>query len=46
MVLQQSPDLVSWTTLTNLPLLNYTNLEEQLTLSPTDGNSFFQLVSH
>jgi hypothetical protein len=45
MVLEQSPDLFNWTTLTNAPSLNYTNLREQLTLSPTNSSSFFRLVS-
>lgn len=45
MALQESPDLMNWTTLTNMPSLNYTNLQEQLTLSPTNSDSFFRLVS-
>lgn len=45
MALEQSPDLFNWTTLTNAPLLDYTNLQEQLTLSPTNSYSFFRLIS-
>ena len=39
MVLQESPDLMNWTTVTNAPSLNYTNLHEQLTFSPTNSDS-------
>jgi DNA-binding beta-propeller fold protein YncE len=41
--LQQSPDLSSWTDVTNLPVLNLTNLQNQVTL-PSDGTSFFRLL--
>jgi DNA-binding beta-propeller fold protein YncE len=42
--LQQSPDLTSWTDVTNKPVLNLTNLQNQVTLPPPDGNSFFRLM--
>jgi hypothetical protein len=42
--LQQSPDLSNWTDVTNLPVLNLTNLQNQVVLPPPDGNSFFRLV--
>jgi hypothetical protein len=42
--LQQSPDLLGWTDVTNQPVLNLTNLQNQVTLPPTDGNSFFRLM--
>jgi hypothetical protein len=42
--LQQSPDLLNWTDVTNLPVLNLTTLQNQVTLPPPDGNSFFRLV--
>jgi DNA-binding beta-propeller fold protein YncE len=42
--LQQSPDLTSWTDVTNLPVLNLTNLEDQVVLPPPAGNSFFRLL--
>ena len=41
--LQQSPDLLSWTDVTNPPVLNLTNLQNQVTLPPPVGNSFFRL---
>jgi hypothetical protein len=43
-ILQQSPDLMNWTDVTNQPVLNLTNLQYQVTLPPPDGNSFFRLV--
>jgi hypothetical protein len=42
--LEQSPDLLSWTDVTNLPVLNLTNLENQVVLPPPAGNSFFRLT--
>jgi sugar lactone lactonase YvrE len=42
--LQQSPDLLNWTDVTNLPVLNLTTLQNQVTLPASDGNSFFRLV--
>jgi hypothetical protein len=42
--LQQSSDLMNWTDVTNLPVLNLTNLENQITLPPPNGNSFFRLT--
>lgn len=44
-VLQQSPDLMNWSTLTNAPCLFAPKLEEQVALSPTNTSSFFRLVS-
>jgi len=46
--LQQSLDLTTetWTTLTNLPTLDLTNLQEELMLTPTNSNGFFRLISH
>jgi hypothetical protein len=41
--LQQSPDLSSWTAVTNPPVLNLTNLQNQIVLPPPAGNSFFRL---
>jgi hypothetical protein len=42
-VLQQNSDLTTtnWTTVTNTP--NMTNLQNQVTLSPTSGNQFYRL---
>jgi DNA-binding beta-propeller fold protein YncE len=42
--LQQSPDLQNWTDVTNPPMLNLTNLQNQVTLPAPDGNSFFRLM--
>jgi hypothetical protein len=42
--LQQSPDLSNWTDVTNPPVLNLTNLQNQVTLPSSDGNSFFRLM--
>lgn len=45
-VLQESPDLDNWIALTNLPALNLTNLQDQLTLAPGANNQdFFRLIS-
>ena len=45
MALEQSPDLMNWAVLTNLPSLNDANLQEQLTLSPSNNTGFYRLVS-
>jgi hypothetical protein len=42
-VLQRSSDLSSWTDMTNPPVLNLTNLQEALVLSPTNSSGFFRL---
>jgi uncharacterized repeat protein (TIGR03803 family) len=42
--LQQSPDLMNWTDVTNQPALNLTNLQNQVTLPSQDGSSFFRLM--
>lgn len=46
-VLQQSSDFSpgDWTTLTNLPALNLTNLLDQVSILPANGNGFFRLVA-
>jgi photosystem II stability/assembly factor-like uncharacterized protein len=44
-VLRQSPDLVSWSNITNTPALNLTNLNNELSISPTDSSGFFRLIS-
>lgn len=43
-VLQQSPDLVSWTDVTNAPALNLSNLQNEVFLPPTN-TTFFRLQS-
>lgn len=45
MVLEESTDLSRWTTLTNLPSLNCTDLQQELTLPEINGQEFFRLVS-
>jgi hypothetical protein len=42
-VLQQSSDLSTWTDLTNTPVLNLTNLQNELVLSPTSSSGFYRL---
>jgi photosystem II stability/assembly factor-like uncharacterized protein len=46
-VLQQSSALGAgnWTTLTNPPALNLSNLQDQLTLMPTNSSAFFRLTT-
>jgi hypothetical protein len=44
-VVQQSPDLISWSSITDAPTLNLTNLNNELSLSPTNGSGFFRLMS-
>ncbi|HTR42931.1 MAG TPA: SMP-30/gluconolactonase/LRE family protein [Pseudomonadales bacterium] len=42
--LQQSPDLLNWAAVTNVPVLNFSNLENQVALpSAPAGNSFYRL---
>jgi hypothetical protein len=42
-VLQQSSDLASWTDVTNPPVLNLTNLQNEVVLSPTGSSGFYRL---
>jgi hypothetical protein len=42
-VLQQSSDLGSWTDVTNPPVLNLTNLQNEVILSPTGSSVFYRL---
>ncbi len=46
-VLQQSYDLggSNWTTLTNSPSLNFTNLQDQVALPPPSSNGFYRLAT-
>lgn len=46
-VLQQCSDLSAdnWMAVTNLPVLNLTNLQEQLRLAPTNNVGFFRLIA-
>jgi hypothetical protein len=42
-VLQHSPDLQCWTDITNSPVLNLTNLQNQVSLPAASGSVFFRL---
>ena len=42
-VLQQSPDLIAWSSITNSPSVDLANLRFGLTLSATGTNNFFRL---
>jgi hypothetical protein len=42
-VMQQSSDLSSWSDLTNAPVLNLTNLQNEITLPLSGGNDFYRL---
>jgi alpha-D-ribose 1-methylphosphonate 5-triphosphate synthase subunit PhnH len=42
-VLQQSSDLTSWADVTNTPVLNLTNLQNEVILSPTSSSGFYRL---
>jgi hypothetical protein len=42
-VLQQSPDLSSWKSVTNNPVLNLNNLQNEVTLPSTNSKSFYRL---
>jgi hypothetical protein len=46
-VLQQNPDLTTsdWTTLTNTPTLNLSNLNDEIILSASNTSSFFRLMA-
>jgi hypothetical protein len=44
-VLEQSFDLTSWSNITNAPTLNLTNLQNQVTISPTNSRGFFRLIT-
>ena len=42
-VLQQSSDLISWSSITDTPTLNLTNLNNELSISPTNSTGFYRL---
>jgi photosystem II stability/assembly factor-like uncharacterized protein len=44
-VLQQSSDLTSWANVTNTPTLNLTNLQNQISLSPSNSIGFYRLTT-
>lgn len=45
LALQQSPDLLSWTKVTNLPALNLTNLQDCISLAASNTAGFFRLAA-
>jgi hypothetical protein len=42
-VMQQSSNLASWSNVTNTPVLNLTNLQNEVILSPTSSSGFYRL---
>jgi len=42
-LLQQSTNLTSWENLTNMPLLNLTNMQNQVTIPRSNGRDFYRL---
>ena len=42
-VLQQSSDLTTWADVTNVPVLNLTNLQNQVTLPSSNASGFYRL---
>ena len=42
-VMQESPDLGSWADMTNPPVLNLTNLQDEVILPPTNSSGFYRL---
>jgi hypothetical protein len=44
-ILQQSSDLVNWSTVTKAPILNFTNLQNQVTLPLSQTQSFYRLIT-
>jgi hypothetical protein len=44
-VLQQSTDLISWSSVTNAPALNLTNLQNQVTFPATSSIGFYRLAT-
>ena len=42
-LLQQSSDLVTWSTITNAPTLNITNLQERVALPLSASQTFYRL---
>ena len=45
--LQQNDDLTTsnWAAVTNVPVLNLTNLQNEVVLAPTNSSGFFRLIS-
>lgn len=43
--MQQSTDLISWSCVTNAPMLNLASLQNQVTLSPSNSSGFYRLAT-
>jgi hypothetical protein len=43
-VVQQSPDLIAWSSVTDQPALNLTNLNYEMNFAPSNTSGFFRLV--
>ena len=43
-ILEQSPDLSSWSGVTDTPVLNLSNLHHEATLAPTNSRGFYRLA--
>ena len=44
-VLEQSPDLMNWLEVTNTPVLNLNNLQDEVVFSPTNHTGFYRLTT-
>jgi hypothetical protein len=44
-LVQQSFDLASWSNLTNIPVINLTNLHNEVTLWPSNDHGFYRLMT-
>ena len=46
-VLQQNADLTTanWAAVTNVPVLNLTNLQQQVSLTPSNNAGFYRLIT-
>ena len=44
-VMQQSSDLLNWADMTNQPVLNLTNLQDEVILPPPGSDVFYRLKS-
>jgi hypothetical protein len=44
-VMQESSDLISWSSITDQPALNLTNLNYEMNFAPSNASGFFRLVS-
>jgi photosystem II stability/assembly factor-like uncharacterized protein len=45
LILQQTVDLSTWIAVSNPPVLNFTNLQQEITVPATTDNAFFRLIA-